>query len=139
MAKTGWTLEYINSLPSEHLLYSYHWIKKVERDQWDILSSHLGTVWNIEDLRKLKNNEANPASSSSSVIFVPLSLVMNPGLVEGLLNRGNNSKPGQPSLPLGDSLATDMALPKDVVPMSTLSKEDFLKLVRGADYSILSR
>ena len=121
---------------SEHLLFSYHWLKKVENDQWSTLASHLGTVWDIAELNRLKNNEPVANAPRATTVFVPLSLVMNPGLVEGLLNKGSTSKSGQPLL-TGDGLSTEMALPGDVVPMSTLSKTDFLKMIRCADYSVL--
>jgi hypothetical protein len=79
------------------------------------------------------------AREGSDRIFVPLSLVINPDLVEGLLGKGKKGA-NQPTstdqtdpLPSGDGLNTGMALPssEEVVNMASLPKDEFLNVIRA--------
>lgn len=119
-------------------MFAYHWLTKVDKDQWDKLGSQLGTTWKRSELERL--DSAPPgAREGSDTIFVPLSLVINQDLVEGLLNKANKStnQPStgsQPSTPReGDGLHTGMPLPagEEVINMATLSKEEFLNVIRA--------
>ncbi len=118
-------------------MFVYHWLTKVDKDQWDKLGSQLGTTWKRSELERL--DSAPPgAREGSDTIFVPLSLVINQDLVEGLLNRANKS-PNQPSTgsepatsQAGDGLHTGMPLPaeEEVVNMALLPKDEFLNVIR---------
>lgn len=138
LAKTGWTLEYINRLPETHLLFAYHHIRKTEEDSWDRLGSHLGTLWDRDALMALQKQVAGDGNKSST-IFVPLSLVVNPELPDALLgkNPAPSASPGEP-IPSrsggGDGLYTEMAMPEgdEVVNMGDLPKEEFFGLVAQA-------
>ncbi len=116
-------------------MFVYHWLQKVDKDQWDRLGSQLGTTWKRSELERL--DAAPPgAKEGSDTIFVPLSLVINQDLVEGLLNRANKS-PSQPSTgsppQQGDGLHTGMSLPagEEVINMATLPKDEFLNVIRS--------
>ncbi len=141
IAKTGWTLDYINGLPELHLLFVYHHLKKDEDNYWHEFGRHLGTTWERETLeRMLEPGKGTPLKNSS--IFVPLSLVLNPDLPSILLGRplgdrgAQNTSPGEPakSTNSSDGLHTGMALPggEEVVNMGDLSKEEFFGLVSSA-------
>jgi hypothetical protein len=119
-------------------MFAYHWLTKVDKDQWDRLGAQLGTTWKRSELERLDSTPAG-AKEGSDTIFVPLSLVINQDLVEGLLNR-RDKPPGQPSTgstpatpQAGDGLHTGMALPsgEEVVNMATLPKDEFLNVIRA--------
>ncbi len=120
-------------------MFCYHWCKKVESDQWDNLGLQLGTMWSRSELLRL--SEAKPgAKEGSDRIFVPLSLVINPDLVDGLLQRAKKSEnqptstSGETPLPSGDGLNTGMSLPvgEEVVNMAELPKDEFLNLIKSS-------
>lgn len=136
LAKTGWTLEYINSLPEVHLLFAYHHLKKSDEDTWDRLGSHLGTLWEREALLALQQHVSGTGEATPHV-FVPLSLVMNPELPDALLGKkkeGSSVSPGGSIPSSGDGLHTEMAMPEgeEVVNMGDLPKEEFFGLVAQA-------
>jgi hypothetical protein len=116
-------------------MFVYHWLVKVDRDQWDKLGIQLGTTWKRSELERLDTAPAG-AKEGSDTIFVPLSLVINQDLVEGLLNNAGRS-PSQPSTGssprAGDGLHTGMALPagEEVINMATLPKDEFLNVIRA--------
>ena len=119
-------------------MFAYHWLTKVDKDQWDRLGSQIGKTWKRSELERL--DSAPPgAREGSDTIVVPLSLVINQDLVEGLLNRANKS-PSQPSTgsgpatsQAGDELHTGMPLPagEEVINMATLPKSEFLDVIRS--------
>lgn len=137
IAKTGWTLDYINGLPELHLLFVYHHLKKDEDNYWSEFGRHMGTTWE----RKVLESMLEPSKGNARTnprIFVPLSLVLNPDLPSILLGRplgdrgAQNTSPGKPNG--GDGLYTGMALPKgeEVINMGDLPKEEFFGLVSSA-------
>ncbi len=77
------------------------------------------------------------AKEGSDRIFVPLSLVINPDLPDGLLKKSkkdpnpSSTSDGTP-LPPGDGLNTGMAIPlgEEVINMATLPKDAFLDVIR---------
>jgi hypothetical protein len=119
-------------------MFAYHWLTKVDKDQWDKLGSQLGTTWKRSELERLDSAPAG-AREGSDTIFVPLSLVINQDLVEGLLNRAGKtpnapSTGSQTSTPqAGDGLHTGMSLPsgEEVINMATLPKDEFLNVIRS--------
>lgn len=136
IAKTGWTLDYINGLPELHLLFVYHHLKKAEDHYWHEFGRHLGTTWERETLERMLEPSKGPAKKNST-IFVPLSLVLNPALPSILLGKptGEDNSPGDSANKGGsDGLHTDMALPQgeDVINMGDLPKEEFFGLVASA-------
>jgi hypothetical protein len=138
IAKTGWTLDYMNSLPELHLLFVYHHLKADENRYWSEFGRHMGTTWERETLERMLETNNGPSKKNSS-IFVPLSLVLNPALPSILLGRpqGEAKSPGDAPVKKdggGDGLYTGMALPKgeEVVNMGDLPKEEFFGLVAGA-------
>jgi hypothetical protein len=116
-------------------MFAYHWLQKVDQDQWERLGTQLGTTWKRSELERL-DSAPKGAKEGSDTIFVPLSLVINQDLIEGLLNKANKS-PNQPSTgstpQQGDGLHTGMSLPagEEVVNMATLPKEEFLNVIRS--------
>lgn len=135
LAKTGWTLEYINSLSELHLLFAFHWLNKVEEDTWERLTSHLGTVWDRDTLEML--NSSTSSGTPGKKIFVPLSLSINPDLPAALLGKKPSdirSSPGEKASQQGDGLYTGMAMPEgdDVINMGDLPREEFMGLVANA-------
>jgi hypothetical protein len=118
-------------------MFAYHWLTKVDKDQWERLGSILGTTWKRSELERL--DSAPPgAREGSDTIFVPLSLVINQGLVEGLLNKAGKSpnapSTGSPATPgQGDGLHTGMSLPagEEVINMAVLPKDEFLNVIRA--------
>lgn len=136
LAKTGWTLEYINQLPEIHLLFVYHHIRKTDEDSWNRLGSHLGTLWDRDALMSLQKQVAG-AGDKSSTIFVPLSLVVNPDLPNALLGKdtgGAKAPPGATARQGGDGLHTEMAMPEgdEVINMGSLPREEFIGLVASS-------
>ena len=137
LAKTGWTLEYINRLPETHLLFAYHHLRKTDEESWDRLGSHLGTLWDREALMALQRQVAGDGDKSST-IFVPLSLVVNPELPDALLGKqsATSASPGEPvsRTSRGDGLHTAMAMPEgdEVINMGDLPKDEFFGLVAQA-------
>ena len=141
MAKKDWTVDYVNSLPNEHLLFVYHYLKKSENDFWDRMSSHLGTMWKKSELIRLRDKvPGNSKASESDTIFVPLSLGINPGLVEGLVGKTRSNSTAsvatEPSFMMEDGLNTGMTLPPGVEPMANLPKEEFLGIIKAAGMSV---
>ncbi len=121
-----------------HLLFAYHWISKVDADQWKRLSSHLGTVWDRETLEMLNSKAPGTGRASPDKIFVPLSLSINPDLPEALLGKKRttaSASQGEPvSTSKGDGLHTAMAMPEgdEVINMGDLPKDEFFGLVSQA-------
>ena len=129
----------MNGLPFEHLMFAYHWYQKIDNDQWDRLGHQLGTMWSRSELLRMSAAEPG-AREDSDRVFVPLSLVINPDLVDGLLKKAKKN-PNQStvageaaSLPSGDGLNTGMSLPagEEVVNMANLPKEEFLNVIKSA-------
>jgi hypothetical protein len=141
IAKTGWTLDYINDLPELHLLFVYHHLKKDEDNYWHEFGRHLGTTWERETLERMLEPSVGPRPKNAT-IFVPLSLVLNPDLPSILLGRplgakksANTPQGGSEESASGsDGLHTSMALPggEEIVNMGDLSKNEFFGLVASA-------
>jgi hypothetical protein len=122
-------------------MFTYHWLKKVDKEQWNRLGSQLGTMWSRSELLRL-NDAPTGVGEGSDTVFVPLSLVINPDLVEGLMSKAKEGPNQQstgptstPSAPMGrgDGLNTGMSLPsgEEVVNMATLPKNEFLDVIRA--------
>lgn len=137
LAKTGWTLDYINELPETHLLFSYHYLKKDDGEAWERLGAHLGTLWDRKTLQAL-DEKAKGSHLQNDSIFVPLSLVVNPDLPNALLGKEKDAPQGDSTRPAatskGDGLLTEMAMPEgdEVVNMGDLPREEFMGLVTSA-------
>jgi hypothetical protein len=97
-------------------------------------------MWSRSELVRMSTAEPG-AKPGSDRIFVPLSLVINPDLVDGLLNKAKKDPNQPPSvsggtdgapLPPGDGLNTGMSIPtgEEVVNMATLPKDEFLNVIR---------
>jgi hypothetical protein len=94
-------------------------------------------MWSRSELVRMSTAEPG-AKEGSDRIFVPLSLVINPDLVDGLLKKAKKDPntlatgDGTP-LPSGDGLNTGMALPagEEVVNMADLPKNEFLNVIRS--------
>jgi hypothetical protein len=119
-------------------MFAFHWLQKTDNDQWDKLGHQLGTMWSRSELLRMSTEEPG-AKEGSDRVFVPLSLVINPDLVDGLLRKTkkdqNTQSPtsAEDPLPSGDRLNTGMALPlgEEVVNMATLPKNEFLNVIRS--------
>jgi len=140
LAKTGWKLDYINRLPEDHLLFAYHYLRKADEDYWNNFGRHLGTLWDLDSLRQLQTAPEG-VSGQNSLVFVPLSLVVDPQLPEHLLGKTEKSTQTQQSsssMPRGDGLHTGMALPSDteVINMAELSKAEFLSLIGNSGLKV---
>ncbi len=138
MANTGWKFNYINSLPEEHLIFAFHYLKKKDDDYWARFGAHMGTVWDREELERLTSAPSGSPSRDRRV-FVPLSLVVNPDLPEALLGKGKANKQSgssprgtEEALPASDGLQTGMSLPlgTEIVNMANLPKEKFMEIIR---------
>lgn len=140
LAKTGWTLKYINELPEDHLLFAYHYLKKDDTEYWERFGAHLGTIWDRDQLRNLMESSGTKATNSR--IFVPLSLTINPDLPKALLGKKKNQSSGSQSsvadIPSSDGLNTGMPLPIDaeVINMATLPKEEFLSIIGSSGLKV---
>jgi hypothetical protein len=137
LAKTGWTIEYINKLPELHLLFAYHHCKKAEEDTWDRLGAHLGTLWEREALKILQSKKQG-SHLENDTVFVPLSLVINPELPNALLGEPSSSSgaPATSQQTGGDGLLTAMAIPEgeETVNMGDLPREEFIGLITNSGH-----
>lgn len=119
-----------------HRLFAFHWLSKVDDDTWERLSSHLGTVWDREELMALQDSTPRSGKPQNKV-FVPLSLSINPDLPDAILGKkksGDSVSPEGEPRSSGDGLHTGMALPEgdEVVNMGELPKNEFIGLVSQA-------
>ena len=112
-------------------MFAYHYCNKKEEDYWKRFGSHMGTLWDRDELRRLISTPSGPPGQNQRV-FVPLALVVNPDLPNALLGIKKGDKPStSDALPQGDGLNTGMPIPlgDEVENMAELPKDEFLQII----------
>jgi len=121
MARGGYTPSDLREFSPEELMFVYHYQNVNENRMFDRFSYLLGITWDVEDLKRMKTEDSRAAKSGK--LFFPLASVIRPELVEHLrkTHSSNSGVVGQ-----GEYKKQPGEV---IVPMSTLSKEEFLRMI----------
>jgi hypothetical protein len=127
LAATNRPWSEISQLNSVQLSFLYFWVKKFQMEQEHKMGRILGTRWTVREIRQAgkKNNpgQGSKTYKDDEEINIPLSLAINPELLEGLVTLVGGAK-------VGGGEYTPQA-GEEVVELSSLSKEDFQKVING--------
>lgn len=124
MARGGYTPSDIREMDNDEVLFLYHYQNRAEDRRFEKLGSYLGVLWDLEEV-------ANPSQSSadqSTKLFFPLSTVIKPELMDFVKKKANSITTTVHNSIIGGGDYVKGANEK-IIPMSTLSKEDFLKMI----------
>jgi len=105
------------------ILYIHYHQDLVEQQRYSQLFKALGVLWNKEDLSK----PSSPDLPESDEVFIPLSMVINPKVLD-IVKSDKSSKKGGNVTMLSDGTPIDQSL-GPVKSMGDLSKEEFFRLI----------
>lgn len=105
------------------LQYINHYQELVETKFFEKLGAYLGVLWNIKDVEEA--DKGSSAADQSDEIMIPLSVAINPKVVEYV--RSRSGKSGEtPFIGGGDFIPK---AGQKVVSMANMSKDDFFKTI----------
>lgn len=123
MARGGYTFSDIKAMDPTEVNYLWHYQNYVEKQRFNELASMLGVLWDLDDFKASSTKEASADEPASNKMFIPLSIVINPKIMEMIQKKsGTDSQIG----------GSDFKPPEEnakVIPMADLSKEDFLRML----------
>ena len=123
-ARGGYTLEQISHMDYAEILYIHYHQDLVEQQRYQQLFKALGVLWNKEDLAR----PIDPDMPESDDVFVPLSMVINPKILDIVKADKGSRKKGESVKMLSDGTPIDGTL-GPVKSMGDLSKEEFFRLI----------
>jgi len=98
----------------------------MEQARYQQLFKALGVLWSKEDLARSSDNKDAPDSDE---VFIPLSMVINPKVLDIVRSdKSSSRKKGENVKVLSDGTPIDASL-GPVKSMGDLSKEDFFRLI----------
>ena len=120
MARGGYTFKEMAEMSEGEIRFLDHYQKRIEEGRWQYLNSMLGVEWDLEQ-------QSKPAATDigdNRKIFIPLSVAINPKIVEHVKEEAKKYK----NAFIGGG---EFRPEKNVEIRSSgeLSKEDFFKLI----------
>lgn len=106
------------------ILYIHYHQDLVEQQRYSQLFKALGVLWSKEDLSK----PVNPDMPESDEVFVPLSMVINPKILDIVKSDKGSRRKGEAVKMLSDGTPIDESL-GIVKSMGDLTKEEFFRLI----------
>jgi hypothetical protein len=128
MARGGYTFNEIREMNSLEVLYLYHYQELSLKEQQGFLTNTLGVVWD----KSIFTEQVTTSTDSKPVneIFIPLSLAINPNVMEFVkaqFGMGPSGKGGKTPMIAGGEYSPKAN--EVISSMAELSKEDFLKMM----------
>lgn len=123
MVRGNYTPNEIKKMTDEEILFIFHYQDLIERERMDSILKSLGVLWDLDLMKEIQSGGEGGGGPRSNKIMIPLAAGVNPKIFEMIKNylgSGSSAIPG--------------FTPKEgekVVPISQLSKEEFLNLVGG--------
>jgi hypothetical protein len=129
MARGGYTFDQIKEMSAVEIMYIWHYQNKAEKDRMDELATILGVLWNLNSAY-LKDSKEGADSTPSDKFFMPLSVAINPEILEYVKKRAKNGSLNTSTLIGGGEFRLpDNAKLKSVADMT---KDDFMSLIGGS-------
>lgn len=102
-----------------------HYQEKEKIEFMDRLGTYLGVLWDIEALNNKSTNESGPAYSNGK-IFTPLTMVINPKILELIQGQSGSGEEKKPFIGGGEFIPTKG---QKIISVGSLSREDFYNLL----------
>ena len=129
MARGGYTFNEIREMDPLEVLYLYHYQELSLKEQQGFLTNALGVVWD-KSIFTEQVATTGTESKPTNEIFIPLSLAINPNVMEFVkaqFGMGPSGKGGKTPMIAGGEYSPKAN--EVITSMAELSKEDFLKLL----------
>lgn len=128
MARGGYTFAEMRQMDSTEILFLLHYQNLAQKEQQEFISSALGIVWNKKDMVEHVNESGNSSSKPLEKLFIPLSVAVNPDILDYVKKqfKVSDKKRGPVFIGGGEYMPKGNEV---VNSMEDLSKEDFLKLI----------
>jgi len=111
----------LTSMSHLELCYTVYWLRKAEEDYWERFGRTLGVIWHREDIDNMMKDEKN--KTPTDTVFLPLSMVMQPNIVDALKKMFGNNR---------SKIGSGDYVPKageEIVELGDFDKETFKKLI----------
>jgi hypothetical protein len=133
MARGGYTFEQIRQMSQMEVMFLYYYQDLAIKEQQKYLTNILGIIWNRNTLVQ-QTSESSGESKPINELFIPLSLAINPEVLDFIKTQFGMGKDGV--APGGEVnkayIGGGEYQPKKgevIKSMSEMSKEDFMKLL----------
>lgn len=132
MARGHYTFAQMREMTDIEIMFLYHYQELAIKEQQQYLTSILGVVWDKATLMKqMTPSSEGDAKQSSDELFIPLSLAVNPEVLDFVksqfgLAKGGSDANKAPYIGGGDYVPKKNEV---IRSMSELSKEEFMKLL----------
>lgn len=133
MAKGNYTPDQIKDMSDLDILFLHHYQAAVESENQKFITDVLGVLWDAEEFKQPEVAEGGEAEGSRypDKLFIPLSMAVNPELVNSVKETMGFAKDGKktskaPFIGGGEHIPKKGEVYKS---MGELSKEDFKKLI----------
>jgi len=123
MARGNYTFDEIRKMSDIELLFLQHYQEIIKKEQEEFFINSLGIVWD----KKSFEEKLETGGKSIEKLFIPLSVAVNPDILDYVKKQFNISKKGKSSIVGGGDY-----LPKpgeEIISMGELSKEEFMQLI----------
>jgi hypothetical protein len=126
LARGGYRLADVKDMDNDELLFINHYQNLVESRQAEKFASYLGVYWDLEEFVK---NQEESSGKPSTKLFIPLSVALRPEILEYVTKQAGIAvaTARHSGVIAGGTYVRDKN--EVVIPMSTLSKEDFLRMI----------
>ena len=125
MAVGKYTPAQIKEMSLLELLMIRHYQEKEKDEFMDRLGTYLGVLWDVEALKKPKS-EISTSTVSNGKIFTPLTMVINPKILEIIQGQGGVEDSRKPFIGGGEYIPKPG---QKIVSAGSLSREDFYTLL----------
>ena len=123
MARGNYTFEEIRKMSDIELLFLQHYQELIKKEQEEFFISSLGIVWDKKSFEEKLEKDNKPIEK----LFIPLSVAVNPDILDYVKKQFNVSKIGKSTMIGGGEY---MPRPgEEIISMGELSKDEFMKLI----------
>lgn len=129
MARGNYTPDQIKRMSDLDIAYLSHYQNLVEEQRQKFWTDALGIIWHRDEF--MKNTEGPQVKTVKDSMFIPLSVVIEPNLMERIRENFGLTKEGRRQAP---HIAGGEYIPESgdaIQSMEHLSKEDFKKMFGG--------
>lgn len=129
MARGNYTPDEIKRMSDIDIAYISHYQNLVEEQRQKFWTDALGIIWNKADLNT--NNDRPTVKVAKDTMFVPLSLVIEPNLMERIRENFGLTKEGKKRAPHVGGGEYIPGANENIQSVENLSKEEFKRMFGG--------
>jgi len=126
MARGNYTFEQIQQMDTMQIYFLHHYQEVVKNEEQGYLASALGIIWDKEILTEKLTSSSKPLEK----LFIPLSVAINPDILDYVKKQFNMSSSKKSSGPAYIGGGDYMPKSNEVInSLGDMSKDDFMRMI----------